>query len=101
MEPEVPNPHPHVTELTTINFCNFFNNNEYVLVEFHAYWREHCMTIKPECEKLVIEEGNLGLNVKIARLEADKNGLLADKFMFPGYSDVNLSNNGILPSLKN
>ena len=73
------------------NFKDIINSETPVLVDFHADWCGPCKMLAPILKQVKDE---LGENVKIIKIDVDKNQPLANQFQVRGVPTMILFKNG-------
>lgn len=73
------------------NFNNIINSNVPVLLDFYATWCGPCQTLAPILQDVKAE---LGENIKIIKIDVDKNEAVAQKFQVRGVPTMVLYKNG-------
>ena len=77
------------------SFDSLINKDVPVLVDFHATWCGPCKTLAPILEQV---KSTLGENVKIIKIDVDKNPSLAGKLNISGVPTLLLYRSGKLIS---
>jgi len=72
-------------------FNELINQDEPVLVDFHATWCGPCKMMAPILKQV---KKQLGDTIKIIKIDVDKNQLLASKFSVRGVPTLILFNKG-------
>ena len=83
-----------VMVLTNDNFKGAIESNEFILVEFYAPWCGHCKRMKPEFVKAAEAMVTMGVNGKLAAVDATKEPKLGKRFEVKGYPTVKYFKNG-------
>lgn len=73
------------------NFSKLVKSEEAVLVDFHATWCGPCKTLSPILEEVKKE---LGEELRIIKVDVDKNTKLAEKYQIRGVPTMLLFKNG-------
>lgn len=73
------------------SFNNIINTNNLVLVDFFAEWCGPCKTLAPILKDVKKE---LGDNIKIIKIDVDKNQILSSKYQVRGVPTMILFKNG-------
>jgi protein disulfide isomerase len=85
-----------VVDLTDKTLNEFLQNNEHVLLEFYTEGCPHCEEFAPIYSDLGRQVASTGLNVKVARIDGNKNEESSTEWGiqgFPTVKYVNLKNN--------
>ena len=72
-------------------FSEIINGEKPVLVDFHADWCTPCKQMAPVLKELKLDFGN---DVKILKIDVDKNPQIADKFQIKGIPTLLLFKEG-------
>ncbi len=75
------------------NFNDIINGNQLTLVDFFATWCGPCKQMHPVLEQLKASEGE---NLRIIKLDADKNEALASAYRIQSVPTLMLFRNGEL-----
>lgn len=75
------------------NFNDIINGNQLTLVDFFATWCGPCKQMHPVLEQLKASEGE---NLRIIKLDVDKNGALASAYRIQSVPTLMLFRNGEL-----
>mgnify|MGYP002767788867 FL=1 len=75
------------------NFNNIINGNQLTLVDFFATWCGPCKQMHPVLEQLKASEGE---NLRIIKLDVDKNEALASAYRIQSVPTLMLFRNGEL-----
>lgn len=75
------------------NFNDIINGNQLTLVDFFATWCGPCKQMHPVLEQLKASEGE---NLRIIKLDVDKNEALADAYRIQSVPTLMLFRNGEL-----
>ena len=84
----------NVVHLTDDNFDTFIAEESSVLVMFYAPWCGHCKRMKPEFVKAAEAMVTIGVNGKLAAVDATKEPKLGKRFEVKGYPTVKYFKNG-------
>ena len=76
------------------NFNDIINGNQLTLVDFFATWCGPCKQMHPVLEQLKASEGE---NLRIIKLDVDKNEALASAYRIQSVPTLMLFRNGELP----
>lgn len=88
-----------INKETAEDFCNRINNGMW-LVLYHAVWCGHCISMKPEWEKLVAELKKTK-KCNVADVESSCTGFLTYKPKTYGFPTLILYNNGVNNDINN
>jgi protein disulfide-isomerase-like protein len=80
----------YVVDLDFSNFAEYIKNNDYVFVEFFAPWCGHCRNLAPIWEQLASNFDSEGSTVKIAKVDAAQDTLLAQEYDIQGFPTLKL-----------
>lgn len=75
------------------NFNDIINGNQLTLVDFFATWCGPCKQMHPVLEQLKVSEGE---NLRIIKLDVDKNEALASAYRIQSVPTLMLFRNGEL-----
>ena len=75
------------------NFNDIINGNQLTLVDFFATWCDPCKQMHPVLEQLKASEGE---NLRIIKLDVDKNEALASAYRIQSVPTLMLFRNGEL-----
>lgn len=73
------------------SFSSIINSGELVLIDFHALWCGPCKVLAPVLKDV---KHDLGDQIKIIKIDVDKNQLLAAKYQVRGVPTMILFKNG-------
>jgi len=89
--------HDETSDVVTLDFStfgDFIKNNDYVFVEFYAPWCGHCRNLAPTWEQLATTLKNEGSEIKIAKVDAAQDTLLAQEYDIQGFPTLKLFKKG-------
>eukprot|EP01134_Creolimax_fragrantissima_P001893 CFRG1893T1 len=77
------------------NFHEFLDETEILLIEFYAPWCSHCKKLAPKWAEVanILHDST---NVKVAKVDATLNEILADTYDVTDYPAIKLINEGIV-----
>lgn len=84
----------NVAVLDGDNFDVFLASQEYTIIEFYAPWCGHCKTLAPEWAAAAGKTRKLNPQVILAKVDADKNKELAERFDVSGYPTIKIFRGG-------
>lgn len=79
-----------VKEITSTDFLTLLDDEKYVLIDFYAEWCGPCKKMKPFLDEISKEKAN---EVKIVRIDVDKNPTLAKEMNIEGLPTLHLYKN--------
>lgn len=77
-----------VVVLKDSNFTDFIGSNKYVMVEFYAPWCGHCQALAPEYAAAATELKEGEEKVVLAKVDANEESELAQKYDVQGFPTV-------------
>jgi len=80
--------------LTTKNFDDFVNNEDFTIVEFYAPWCGHCKHLAPEYASAAKDLANDEPPVKLAKVDATVESELGQRFEVRGYPTIKIFRRG-------
>jgi protein disulfide-isomerase A1 len=83
-----------VVVLTSENFDEVVNNNDFVLVEFYAPWCGHCKSLEPEYESAAASLKKDGSEIVLAKVDATEERDLGSKFGVQGFPTLKFFRSG-------
>ncbi|EGR32783.1 prolyl 4- beta polypeptide, putative [Ichthyophthirius multifiliis] len=87
--------------LTDMNYQEFIQKHEYVLIELYAPWCGHCKQLAPEYAKAAQALANKNSTIVLAKVDATEQKKIAQLFKVQGFPTLKLVNNGDLNNLIN
>jgi len=79
-----------VKEMTKADFLALLEDEKYVLIDFYAEWCGPCKKMKPFLDEISKEKAS---DVKIVRIDVDKNPILAKEMNIEGLPTIHLYKN--------
>lgn len=77
-------------EITKADFLAFLNDDRYILIDFYAEWCGPCKKMKPFLDEISNEKA---ANVKIIRIDVDKNPTITKEMNIEGLPTLHLYKN--------
>lgn len=77
-------------EITKADFLGFLNDDRYILIDFYAEWCGPCKKMKPFLDEISNEKA---ANVKIIRIDVDKNPTITKEMNIEGLPTLHLYKN--------
>ncbi|CAG9333719.1 unnamed protein product [Blepharisma stoltei] len=74
--------------LTDSNFEDALNLQPNILIDFYAPWCDHCKKLDPEYAKAALRLKENSPSIRIAKVDATTNKLLADKYQIRNYPTI-------------
>ena len=84
---------PELVGIGSDQYNEVTQNDELVLVDFHAKWCKPCVEMAPDLEQLHAKYGN---KLKVIKIDIDRNTDLANAFNITGVPTIKLYNKGEL-----
>eukprot|EP00270_Netrium_digitus_P007482 TRINITY_DN2182_c0_g1_i2.p1 TRINITY_DN2182_c0_g1~~TRINITY_DN2182_c0_g1_i2.p1 ORF type:complete len:540 (-),score=187.34 TRINITY_DN2182_c0_g1_i2:173-1792(-) len=86
-----------VLTLDASNFAEALESHDFLVAEFYAPWCGHCQKLAPEYEKAAKAIKEEGLNIVLAKIDADntENKQLAQSFGVHGYPTLKIFRKGV------